>query len=206
MSDGVSVTFDLRLRPEAAAGFIGAGEAVLQGTVGYPGLQQLRIVQHKDDPLRVRFLERWDSEDAYRAYIAWRTETGAVEAFQQVAAETQTNLWPNLIVEKHSQEPIPETEGVSITFELDLKPEMVGPFMGSTAMFETVATFPGFRRIRLVQHRDDPTRMLFIERWDSEAAYRGYLDWQTERGGMDGMRQISTRMQIDVWPTLLAHA
>jgi quinol monooxygenase YgiN len=126
-------------------------------------------------------------------------------AFGQAIETAEANVWPHVVAEAQSPEPIAETEGVSITFALSLKPEMVGPFT-SNGEIGAARTFPGFRSIRMVQHKDDPTQVLFIERWDSEAAYQAYVDWQTGQGGMEAIRQITTRMQTDVWPTLVAYA
>lgn len=205
MSNGVSITFDFQLKLEAVEAFVGGAQGMLQGTSDFPGFRSIRVVRHKDDPNRVLFIERWDSEEAYRKYIAWRTETGTMAAFGQIIERADTNVWPTLVAEAQSPEPVAETEGVSITFELQLKPEMVGPFT-SAGEIGPAKTFPGFRSIRMVQHKDDPARILFIERWDSEAAYKAYVDWQTEKGGMAGIRQITTRMDTNVWPSLLAYA
>lgn len=205
MGDGVSITFDFRLKPEAAEAFLAAQQALLRGTAQFPGFRSIRAVRHKDDLNRALLIERWDSEDAYSRYVAWRTETGVTAAVRAVIETAEANVWPTLIVEAQSPEPIAETEGVSITFALTLKPEMVGPFT-SNGEIGAARTFPGFRSIRLVQHKDDPTRVLFIERWDSEAAYKAYVDWQVGQGGMEQIRQITTRMQTDVWPWLVAYA
>lgn len=207
MTDGVSITFELRLQPQAAEAFIAAGQAILQGTGDFPGFRHIRIVQHKDDPNRLLFIERWDSEEAYRRYIAWRTETGSTEALKQVAAETITTFWPRLIAETRSPDPIPETEGVSITLALTMKPQTLEPFIAAANNgFGPVTSFPGYRSIRLVQHKDEPTRLLYIERWDSEAAYKAYVDWQTEQGGIEQIRRMTTRMETNVWPRLVAYA
>lgn len=206
MDDGVSITFDFRLKPETAENFLAAGAALLHGTSDFPGFRSIRIVRHKIDRNRVLFIEHWDSEEGYGKYIAWRTESGMVAAFDQIVESSTTNIWPALIIEAQSAEAISETQGISITFELVLKPEMIGPFTDNKAMFGAVSNFPGFRAIRLVQHKDDPARILFIERWDNEAAYQAYVDWQTERGGMEGIRQMTTHMETNIWPTLVTHA
>jgi quinol monooxygenase YgiN len=205
MGDGVSITFDFRLKPEAAEAFLAAGQAILSGAAEFPGFRSIRVVRHKDDLNRVLLIERWDSEDAYRGYVAWRTETGATAAFREVIETAEANVWPTVIAEAQSPEPIAETDGVSITFALTLKPEMIGPFT-SNGEIGAAKTFPGFHSIRMVQHKDEPTRVLFIERWDSEAAYKAYVDWQAGQGGMEQIRQITTRMQTDVWPWLVAYA
>lgn len=96
-------------------------------------------------------------------------------------------------------------DGVTITFELRLKPEFAEAFIKSANM-QMAASFPGFRSIRLVQHKDDPARILFIERWDSEAAYQAYVDHRAQRGEMEGLKQIAISTETNVWPNLIVEA
>jgi quinol monooxygenase YgiN len=96
---GVTITFEFQLRPEAVSGFLQGAPMLLQGTAQAAGFRNIRVVQNKDDPARIMFIERWDSEEAYRRYIAWRTERGEMDAFAQAVLSTETKVWPNLIVE-----------------------------------------------------------------------------------------------------------
>jgi quinol monooxygenase YgiN len=97
MTDDVTVTFEITLPPEAADGFSRMSSEGLQATRDFPGCRDVRIVRHKDDPCRFLFVERWDSEDAYRAYIAWRTERGEFQGLQAMAKKIETNIWPQVI-------------------------------------------------------------------------------------------------------------
>lgn len=210
MSDGISITFELNLKPEVAAGFIGVGQGILQETQKFAGFRNVRVVQHKQDPNRLLFIERWDSENAYHEYIAARTATGELAGMQSLATKTETNFWPHVIAEaiKDAAAAV-SNDGVSITFSMTLKPEAVKPFVDAARdpqFFAGIAAFDGLFSIRMVQHRDDPTRILFIQRWASESAYQAYYDWRDERGEIEGMRQISTRLEIDFWPNLVANA
>ncbi|MDM8010929.1 MAG: antibiotic biosynthesis monooxygenase [Parasphingorhabdus sp.] len=98
--------------------------------------------------------------------------------------------------------------GVKITFALKLIPEAVDAFC--SALPETVkdtAKRPGFRDLCVVRHATDPSRLMFIETWDSEQSYHDYIAWRTERGEMDGMSAILAEPpQLDVWPILVAAA
>jgi quinol monooxygenase YgiN len=98
MSDGVTITFELRLKPDAVAGFLGAVPQLIRESSEFPGFRSMRVVQHKDDPARLLFVELWDSEEAYHNYISWRTERGDMENVARLATSTDVNLWPNLIV------------------------------------------------------------------------------------------------------------
>jgi heme-degrading monooxygenase HmoA len=204
--DGVTITFELRLKPEAVEVFKGAAAGMLEGAKGFPGFRSIRIVQHKDDPTRILFVERWESEAAYKAYIDWRTGRGEMDGLKAFADGTETNVWPTLAAEAGSQaRPAGQDPGVTITFDLRLKPAFVEAFLNGASM-QQASQFPGFRGVRLVRHRDDPARALFVERWDSEPAYRAYLDMRAERGEMEGMKTIADRAEITVWPHLLAEA
>ena len=210
MSAGISITFELNLKPEVAAGFIGLGQVILQETQKYSGFHHVRIVQHKKDPNRLLFIERWENESAYNAYIAARTATVELAGMQSLAVKTETNVWPNLIAESIKDvTAAAANDGVSITFSLMVNPTVVKPFTDaarSSEFFTGIAAFDGFRSIRMVQHRDDPTRILFIQRWASESAYQAYYDWRDERGEIEGLRKVSVYFHIDVWPTLVANA
>lgn len=98
-TDGVTITFDFRLQPEAVGPFLQGVPMLLQSTAQTEGFRSIRVVQSKDDPARIMFIERWDSEEAYRNYIAWRTERGDMDAFAQAVVSAETTVWPNLIVE-----------------------------------------------------------------------------------------------------------
>jgi heme-degrading monooxygenase HmoA len=55
-----------------------------------------------------------------------------------------------------------------------------------------------------VQHRDDPTRVLLVELWATEEAYRNYIAWRTERGDMDAIGRLAHSTAVNVWPHLVA--
>src|SRR5439155_6634914 len=96
---GVTITFEMKLKPEAVEGFGQAAPVMLEGAAAFEGCQTIRIVQHKDDPTRILFVERWDSEEAYAKYIAWRTERGDMESLAQMVVSTDGNVWPTLLAE-----------------------------------------------------------------------------------------------------------
>jgi len=98
MSDGVIVTFEISVIPEAAEGFSRMGSEIIKGTRTFAGFRELQIVRHKDDPCRFLFIEHWDSEQAYHDYIAWRAERGELEALKQMATNIETSIWPHLII------------------------------------------------------------------------------------------------------------
>lgn len=97
MNDDVTVTLEITLKPESVEGFSRMGGEGLEATKNFPGCREVRIVQHKDNPCRFLFVERWESEEAYRSYIAWRTERGEFQGMQVMATNIGTNIWSRLI-------------------------------------------------------------------------------------------------------------
>lgn len=97
MPDEVTVTLDLTMKPEAAQKFSQAGSGGLSATKAFPGFREVRILNHQDDPCRFLFVQRWESLDAYHAYIAWRTERGEAAALEAMTVRSTTNIWPNVI-------------------------------------------------------------------------------------------------------------
>jgi heme-degrading monooxygenase HmoA len=97
--DGITITFELRLKPEVVSGFLEGFPHMIKETSEFPGFRSIRVVQHKDDPARVLLVEHWDSEDAYNKYIAWRAERGDFDTLGQVTNSTEVNVWPTLVVQ-----------------------------------------------------------------------------------------------------------
>ena len=96
---------------------------------------------------------------------------------------------------------------VTVTLDLDVKPEAIDAMCaGLPDMLKDTATRPGFVDIRVVR-QPNSTKVLFVERWESEQAYQDYIAWRTERGDMDGFAQaLNTPPQITVWPVTVASA
>lgn len=98
MSEGVTITMGMTLRPEAVEGFISSLTVMLQDTAKQPGFRSIRVVRHAEDPNRLLFVEAWDSAEAYQAYIAWRTKRGDMDAVAQIlAAPPQLDIWPSIV-------------------------------------------------------------------------------------------------------------
>ncbi|WP_157219416.1 putative quinol monooxygenase [Flavisphingomonas formosensis] len=95
MTDKVTVTLGLTLKPGAVDAFCASLPEAIKETATRPGFGSIRIVR---DETRVLFIETWDSEAAYDAYIAWRTETGMMDMMAQILAEPpEKTVWPALV-------------------------------------------------------------------------------------------------------------
>ena len=61
-------------------------DELVPGTRAYEGCQEIYLYKNQDDPDNVVMLERWDSRQHYEKYLAWRTETGALDEIGQLLA------------------------------------------------------------------------------------------------------------------------
>lgn len=95
MSDGVTITLALTLKPEAVGPFCANLPAMFADTAKRKGFRDIKVVRNKENPNKVLFIENWDTEQDYNDYIAWRTERGDMEAMGGViAAPPQMDVWP----------------------------------------------------------------------------------------------------------------
>ena len=80
------VTLEFQAKPdkvEAVKEFLGK---VLPDTRAYEGFERIDLHQDQDDPTSFMFYEQWSSRPEYEAYLAWRTETGALDEFVAMLA------------------------------------------------------------------------------------------------------------------------
>lgn len=90
----VTVTLTLNIKEEAVEGFCAGFPEMLKDTSRFAGFQAIRVLRHASDPSRVILIEDWDSEEAYNAYIAWRTERGDMDEMAAViAAPPSVEIW-----------------------------------------------------------------------------------------------------------------
>lgn len=76
----VCVTFDLSVDPSKYDEFLAAVKAAAPDTRAYDGCRQFDIWLDQDNRGKVLFYEIWDSRAQQEKYLAWRTETGVMEA------------------------------------------------------------------------------------------------------------------------------
>jgi quinol monooxygenase YgiN len=88
------VTFELALKPEAAAPFLAQLPAILDETRTKPGFLDISAQRQQDAPERLLLIERWESADDYRAYLQWRIDTGLLEALKPlITEEPRIRIW-----------------------------------------------------------------------------------------------------------------
>jgi len=98
MKEGVTVTMSVRLKPEVTDEFCAGLSEAIKPTVGFAGFRSIRAVRHKADRNRLLFIETWDSEASYQAYMEWRVNAGALEEFDRIlAAPPVIDVWPSVL-------------------------------------------------------------------------------------------------------------
>jgi quinol monooxygenase YgiN len=94
----VTITLVLNFKPEATTQFCSALPDMLKDTKKFAGFRSVRIMRHKTDANQVIFIEEWSSEEDYMKYIAWRTETGAMDDLASaLVSPPKMEVWPTLI-------------------------------------------------------------------------------------------------------------
>jgi quinol monooxygenase YgiN len=98
MTSPVTITLVLNLKPEATAPFCSALPNMLKETKKFAGFRSIRVMRNKTDANQVIFIEEWSSEEDYMKYIAWRTETGAMnDLASALVSPPKMEVWPALI-------------------------------------------------------------------------------------------------------------
>ena len=94
----VTVTLELTLKPEAVDPFSAQIRDALVDTRKFPGFVDISIHQHADDPVRIIFIEEWETRGAYEAYVAFRTETGMMAAMAEILTQPpRLDIWDKRI-------------------------------------------------------------------------------------------------------------
>ena len=76
----IGVTFNLSVDPAKLDEFLEAVRGAAPDTRAYAGCQLFDIWIDQDQPGHVLFYELWDTRAEQEKYLAWRTETGVMEA------------------------------------------------------------------------------------------------------------------------------
>ena len=97
MSEGVTITIDMVIKPEFAEQVTAGIPAMFADTRRFEGFREIRVVRHRDQPNRLKVIERWDSEAHYQVYIDWRTRKGDMDAAAPTLLSITTDVWPVLI-------------------------------------------------------------------------------------------------------------
>jgi quinol monooxygenase YgiN len=91
------VTVEFVFKPGAADAFCSSLPEMLKDTAKRPGFRDIQVVRHKEDPNRVLFVEHWNSEADYNAYLAWRQQRGDMDKLAEAVTRFDANFWPELV-------------------------------------------------------------------------------------------------------------
>lgn len=104
MTAGVTITYKFVLKPGAFDSFKESIIQMSEATVHKPGFGNMAVVQHKDNPDQMLMIQKWESEQAFHDYLAWRTERGETQAFYDLlVTPPEVAFWAAEIVSRASQ-------------------------------------------------------------------------------------------------------
>lgn len=75
------VLLEFQVKPDAIDDMKALMKELLPDTRSYAGCQGVDIYSGAENPANFVFNERWESREHYQRYLAWRTETGAMDKF-----------------------------------------------------------------------------------------------------------------------------
>lgn len=92
-------------------------------------------------------------------------------------------------------------DDVLVTLELHFTPGAIEPFVaGLPSLLEQTRRQPGFVAIAAHRHHDDADRLILVERWNSVADYRRYLQMRIASGLFTELGAIlAAPPRIDEW-------
>ena len=93
--------------------------------------------------------------------------------------------------------------GITVTVKCDLKAESADSFFNEMLpeLQKQTRAFKGVRSVRAVRQSDDPTKMMFIDIFDTVDDVHAYFKWRGERGDLDLLGTlVSQPPQIEIWP------
>ena len=82
----VVVLLEMQVKLEAIDEMKAFLQRILPDTRAYDGCQGIDIYGNLDDTGNLVLYERWDSRQHYEQYLAWRTETGALNQLGAMVA------------------------------------------------------------------------------------------------------------------------
>lgn len=76
----VTVLLEVNAKLENLAELKSTFKNTLPDTRAYEGCQGVDVIGNQDDSCNLVLIQKWDSRQHYEKYLAWRTETGALDA------------------------------------------------------------------------------------------------------------------------------
>jgi pimeloyl-ACP methyl ester carboxylesterase/quinol monooxygenase YgiN len=94
-------------------------------------------------------------------------------------------------------------DAITVTSLMNVKDNFAADFNGGlSALMRETSSSPGVRSVRAFRNAETVNAILFVEEWESEAAFKAYIAWRTERGDMERLGQmLSKPPEIATWST-----
>jgi len=94
-------------------------------------------------------------------------------------------------------------DAITVTLLMNVKDDFAADFVGGLpALMRETSSSPGARSVRAFRNAESANAILFVEEWESEAAFKTYIAWRTERGDMARLAQmLSKPAEITTWST-----
>ena len=97
-------------------------------------------------------------------------------------------------------------QNITVTVSLSIKLGMVDTFLTMLPDLQTeTMTRPGVVSVRALYNPERPTKLVFLDVFESVAASEGYFRWRGERGDLDKLEAMLTEPpKIETWPVSMA--
>ncbi len=82
-----TVLLELKVKPECVEDTLTGLGGMLPETRDYDGCIEVYAHQDQDDPTTIVAIEQWESRQHYEKYLAWRSETGALDTLGTLLSE-----------------------------------------------------------------------------------------------------------------------
>ena len=94
-------------------------------------------------------------------------------------------------------------DAITVTLLMNVKDDFAADFAsGLPALMRETSSSPGARSVRAFRNAESVNAILLVEEWESEAAFKTYIAWRTERGDMARLGEmLSKPPEISTWST-----
>jgi quinol monooxygenase YgiN len=94
MDRGITVTLKMHIAEDVEGRFINSLPDLICATSSAPGARSVCALRQSDNANTILFVEEWESEQAFNAYIAWRTKRGDMEQLKHVLSKPpEISIW-----------------------------------------------------------------------------------------------------------------
>jgi quinol monooxygenase YgiN len=83
----VIVNLQLKVKPDMRGDFLDWFHALLPDTRNYDGCSELSACSLSAEPESVDVISKWESQEKYDAYLAWREEDGTLTELAQFLSQ-----------------------------------------------------------------------------------------------------------------------